>query len=75
MTNVVRKLYWQVERIIIIIIIIIIIKGTISLGGGLGKVGVNRKWWCLAQSGWNHLTRRIDHLAWKRTQGAGIVKG
>ena len=51
------------------------------------KVGVKRKWWVLAQPpiphketggsypGWNHLTRGIDHLTWRRTQGDGIVKG
>ena len=25
--------------------------------------------------GWNHLTKGIDLLTWRRTQGAGIVKG
>ena len=25
--------------------------------------------------GWNNLTRGIDHLTWRRTEGAGIFKG
>ena len=25
--------------------------------------------------GWNHRTKGIDHLIWRRTEGPGIVKG
>ena len=37
--------------------------------------------WVLAQEtggshrGWNHGTREIDQLTWRRTQGASVVKG
>ena len=49
--------------------------------GNHGKVGVKRKWWVLAQPPYSpqeygsHLTRGIDHLMWRRTQGAVIVEG
>ena len=50
-----------------------------------GKVGVERKWWSLAQLPYspqrngrqNHggNQRATDHPTWRTTQGAGIVKG
>ena len=53
---------------------------TISLGGHekrkdriYGKVGVKETGG--SHPGWNHLTKGIDHLTWRRTQVDGIVKG
>ena len=65
-------------------------KGTISLGDQEKskdrKVGVKSGgfWFSLpippkktggSHPGWNHVTREIDHLTQRRTQGPGIVKG
>ena len=53
--------------------------------GKHGKVEVNRKWWILAQPPYSpegnmrHILRvettGIDHLPWRITQIAGIIKG
>ena len=51
--------------------------------GKHGKIVVKRKWWVLAQPSYcgereavtQGGTRGIDHLMWRRTQGASIVKG
>ena len=64
------------------------LRGTISLGVPEKKkdgiVGVKRKWWVLAQLPYYSKetgavtqggTRGLDHLMWRRTQGADIVKG
>ena len=51
------------------------------------KVGVKRKWRVLAlppiprketpgsYPGWNHRTKGVDHLTWRRAQGADVGKG